>query len=139
MKRQSILDQLKTNCTFEEVFSDIEDAEATPLVYRRKIGHIRADYDKFRWWNTVWPCRRELETPEICREIDGVYEALTGKDAFADLQRLRAFCNQHSAARVHPDSDDEFNFYLESRYCYFWLRCITRERDYNLYLHAFIK
>ena len=33
----------------------------------------------------------------------------------------------------------EYNFYLEGTLCNFWVRLITRWRDYNMYLHAFIK
>ena len=34
---------------------------------------------------------------------------------------------------------DEFNFYLEGETCDFWVRLITREKDYNLYLNAYAK
>ena len=29
------------------------------------------------------------------------------------------------------------NFYLEGKYCNFWVRLITRWRDCNMYLNAF--
>lgn len=32
---------------------------------------------------------------------------------------------------------NERNFYLEGKYCNFWVRLITRWRDYNMYLNAF--
>lgn len=33
----------------------------------------------------------------------------------------------------------EYSFFPEGASCDFWIRLITRERDYNLYLHAFAK
>ena len=93
---ENILSKLQTKCTFSEVFEDTERPENSLLdVPRRKIGHLRADYDVSRWWNTCWPCHNELATVEIAAEIDRVYEALTAADALADLETLTRFCRSH--------------------------------------------
>lgn len=135
-----ILEQLKTECSFSEVFQDIEYRDGRfNDVPRKKIGHIRADHDGYHWWSTAWPCHPELVTPEITAEIDWVYETLTAKDALADYDTLTCFCAAHPEARVHPEEDQEYNFYLEGMSCNFWVRLITRWRDYNMYLNAFIK
>lgn len=138
--KQNILDRLRTECSFSEVFQDTEKADGSVIaVPRGKIGHIRADHDGRRWWNTVWPCHPELATPEIAAEIDQVYEALIADDALADFDTLVRFCHDHPEARVRPTEDQEYNFYLEGTLCDFWIRLITRWRDYNMYLNAFIK
>ncbi len=135
---KTILDQLKTECSFPEVFQDTEKPEGSFIsVPRRKIGHIRADHVGHRWWNTVWPCHQDLVTQEISAEIDQVYDALTARNALADFDTLVQFCHAHPEARVHPTEDQEYNFYLEGKYCNFWVRLITRWRDYNMYLNAF--
>lgn len=140
MADQKILEQLKTECSFSEVFRDIEHREGTLNdVPRKKIGHIRADYDGYRWWNTAWPCHPELATPDVTAEIDQVYNALTADDALADFDTLVRFCHAHPEAHVHPDEYQEYNFYLEGTLCNFWVRLITRWRDYNMYLNAFTK
>lgn len=140
MTEQNIMEQLKTECSFPAVFQDTERAaDSVSDVPRRKIGHIRADHDGHRWWNSVWPCHHELATPEITAEIDRVYNALTASDALADFETLVHFCERHPEACVHPTEDQEYNFYLEGVRCNFWVRLITRWRDYNLYLHAFVK
>lgn len=140
MMKQNILDRLRTECSFSEVFQDTEKADGSVIaVPRGKIGHIRADHDGRRWWNTVWPCHPELATPEIAAEIDQVYEALIADDALADFDTLVRFCHDHPEARVRPTEDQEYNFYLEGTLCDFWIRLITRWRDYNMYLNAFIK
>lgn len=139
MKQYEILEALATSCPFPEVFTEIENpGERTPK-YRRKIGHLRADYDGWRWWNTWWIAHEELNTPENIREIDGVYDALTSADAFKDLNALRQFCRKHPEAAANDNTAEEYNFYLEGVFCWYWLRLITRKGDYNLYLHTFVK
>lgn len=139
MTKDNILARLTTECPFSEVFQDTEKMEDSfSAVPRLKIGHIRADYNG-QWWNTVWPCHTELATDEAKREIDEVYAALTAKDALADLDTLTRFCESHPEACVDSQFRQEYSFYLEGTACHFWIRLITRFRDYNLYLHAFAK
>lgn len=131
---------MQSKCFFPEVFEETEQAEGCSFPQpRRKIGHIRADYDGYRWFSTPWPCHKELATPEICKEIDRVYEALTAKNALKDLQTLRQFCAAHMEACVCEQYHDEFSFFLKGKTCYFWIRLITRENDYNLYLNAYTR
>lgn len=135
----SILTKLESRCSFPETFSGSErNKNGIGFYPHSKIGHIRADYDGWRWWNTIWLCHDELATPEMKREIDAVYEALTAKDAFCDLAALTRFCESHPEACV-GEQRTEYNFYLEGKLCDYWLRLITRRRDYNIYLNAYMK
>ena len=140
MSQMCILDELKTKCTFNNVFADSEkDADGN---YKRKIGHIRADHDGYRWYNTVWPCHKSLTTEERAKEIDSVYQRLTARDAFSDIYAMRTFCEKHREKAVVKSCEhswSEFNFYYEGEHCLFWIRCIPFEKNYNLYLHAFTK
>ena len=54
---------------------------------------------------------KELATPEVCREIDEIYDALTAKDAFGDLAALKKYCSQFPEALANPGQDDEYNFF----------------------------
>ena len=135
MQNTSILHELKVECPFPEVFEDRVSQNGI-FEYRRKIGHIRADYDDYRWWNTIWPLHKELSTPDISKEIDELYMRLISKDAFATLSEMTDFCHDHPQAAVDRT---EYNFYYEGEYCLFWIRCITRKKDYNLYINAFTK
>lgn len=138
--KDHILEQLKTDCSFSKVFEDLERGEDGFLnVPRRKIGHIRADYDGYRWYNTVWPCHPSLASKEVSEEIDRTYGTLTSGDALKDLSALIRFCEAHPEACVDQQSRQEYNFFLEGKYCDFWVRLITRKRDYNMYLNAFTK
>ncbi len=137
--KDDILERLETKCLFPQVFEEWEYSEdGWNKVPRRKIGHIRADYQG-RWWNTVWPCHPALATKEIAAEIDRVYEALTAKDALKDLDTLVRFCEAHPETCVDTEFRQEYNFFLVGETCDFWIRLITRNRDYNLYLNAYTK
>lgn len=138
MKYDDILNVLAVECPFTEVFEEGLEVQGFGSRYPRKLVHIRADYDGIKWWNTVWPCHDELATPEIRREVDAVYSALIAKDAFADLNALRSFCARFPKALASETATDEYNFYFKGTYCHYWLRLITRDKDYNLYLHAFL-
>lgn len=134
-----ILSRLTAACPFAEIYEDTEPSGTGGFSYpRKKIVHIRADHDGWRWWNTVWPFHNELATEEMKREIDATYDALTAKDALRDLPTLRQFCAAHPDACVGA-SGTEFNFYLEGELCNYWLRLITRKGDYNIYLTAYAK
>lgn len=136
----NILELLKTKCHFSQVFEEKDCPEGCwDDIPCKKIGHIRADHDGYRWWNTVWPGHTELATKEISAEIDRVYVALTAEDALKDLPTLARFCQAHPEACEDRQFQDSYNFFLDGEYCDFWIRLITRERDYNLYLNAFIK
>lgn len=131
--KDNILSQLLIKCPFPEVFEDTETIEGCSFPEpRRKIGHIRADYDGWRWYNTVWPCHRALATQEICKEIDRVYDALTAPNALKDLTTLRKFCGEHTDACIAKENKDEFSFYYVGELCVFWIRLITRKGDYNM-------
>lgn len=61
------------------------------------------------------------------------------------LFRLREFTTLASLTRMcrscaQPSSEPtEFDLYTQTEHFYLWLRLITRERDYNLYVHFYLK
>ena len=87
----SILTKLESRCSFPETFSGSErNKNGIGFYPHSKIGHIRADYDGWRWWNTIWPCHDELATPEMKREIDAVYKAAHRKRRLLRSRRIDA-------------------------------------------------
>ena len=137
MQTTSILNNLQMECPFPQAFEETRNENGV-TGYRWKVGHTRADYDGYRWWNTIWPYNQTLCTPEIAQEIDTVYTQLLAPDAFCDLNALKHFCDTHQEATHHLVKHN-FDFYYEGTLCYYWIRCITRNKDYNLYLHVFAK
>ena len=134
-----ILSKLTTVCPFPEVFEDKVKRTDSGMVYpRSNIGHIRADHNGWHWSNTVWPVNDELATPEMKREIDRVYDALISESAFPDLDAVILYCTNHPEAKT-KGSDSEYNFYFTGDLCNYWIRFITRRKDYNLYLSFYVK
>lgn len=99
-----------------------------------ELTYFRADHDGYRWWNTLWPVNRGLETKELTTEFDGVYNDFIKE--FPTLDALRRFCQINAQPTGDPT---EFNLYLERKHGFYWLRVITRKGDYNLYLHCLSK
>lgn len=129
-KITNLKDKLVPTLPFDDVWAD-RDAEREPV---SEVGYIRADHDGYRWWNTCWHKHKALETPEIISEIDAVYEAFT--ESFPDLPAMTDYCRQ-SAGKTSEST--EYNAYYVGMYGCYWLRMITRRRDYNLYLHCYSK
>ena len=101
---------------------------------KSEMGYFCCDYDGYKWWNTVWPVNRELETPELIREFDSLYDDFL--KVFPSREAMGVYCRSHA----EPTSDPtEFNAYLELEHGFYWLRMITRKGDYNLYLHCLSK
>lgn len=139
MNYDNILEQLTTVCSFEQLFEDTDIPERSNYPEpKKKIAHIRADHDGYRWWYTYWPCHEELATAEAKYEAASVYNALISDDALSDLETVKRFCRSFPNASVNG-ADDEFNFYLTGDVCHYWLRLITRKGDYNMYLHFYTR
>ena len=101
---------------------------------KSEMGYFRCDYDGYKWWNTVWPINRELETPELIREFDSLYDSF--RQVFPSREAMTIYCRSHA----EPTSDStEYNAYLELEHGFYWFRMITRKGDYNLYLHCISK
>ena len=141
MKLDNILKELKTECFFKEVFDETTDRTNNQLYidYPRKIVHARANYDRKQWDVSFWGSHSEFATPDVRYEIHKTYAALISEHGFKNLDVLCDFCKEHPQALVNEKTTDEYNFYFEGEYCYYWLRCITRSNEYNIYLHAFLK
>lgn len=137
---ENILSKLLIKCPFPEVFEDTDPVEDGSFpIPRRKVGHIRAYYDGRRWCYTEWPCHRALATYENFAELDRVYSALIARNALKNFAALQKFCADHMDACISKEYGDEFCFYYVGTLCVFWIRLITREKDYNMYLNAYIK
>lgn len=96
-----------------------------------EMGYLRCDNDGSQWWSTGWPVNRSLETPELIAELDRVFASF--RKSIRTLDAMTRWCREHA----QPTSDPtEFNAWYEGRHGVYWLRLITRPRDYNLYLHC---
>lgn len=115
-------------CGFSEIFAKTEsDTE---------IAYSRSDYDGYRWWTTWFDKHPEQVTPQLVLEIDGFIGALFKTPEFESLDTMSRLCSSYAAPTNDPT---EFNLYSQTDHLYIWLRLITRNKDYNLYVHFYLK
>lgn len=62
-------------------------------------------------------------------------EALLAIPEMASLNTMRRMCRLYAGPTSEPT---EFNLYCNTEQFHVWLRFITRERDYNLYVHFYV-
>lgn len=121
-------------CPFPQVFDNKDKAKDNRP--ESELAYFRCDYDGYRWWNTVWPVNKALETDDLIDEMDAVYDAFIA--AFPTLASLRRYCKEHLITM--GSTNTEYNAFLDlGGPGLYWLRLITREKDYNMYLHCYSK
>ncbi|RFZ77651.1 hypothetical protein DS742_17375 [Lacrimispora amygdalina] len=127
---------LTSLCTFSEVFEDSKrignSAQAHPV---KEVVYSRSDYDGCKWWSTWFDCQKERPSQALCQEIDQFQTTLFQMPEMKTLDTMRQLCRFAQPT----SSDSEFNLYSETEHFFIWLRLITRFRDYNLYVHYYLK
>lgn len=101
-----------------------------------EIAYSRSDYDGWKWWTTWHQCQKDTPVLEVAREIDAFQNALFQLPEFRNLDTLTRFCRGYAQPTSEPT---EFNLYSETAHFYIWLRLVTRHRDYNAYVHYYLK
>ena len=120
---------LTTSCTFEDLFQQGSRPAS-------EIAYSRSDYDGWKWWTTWHQCQKDTPVLEVAREIDAFQNALFQLPEFRNLDTLTRFCRWYAQPTSEPT---EFNLYSETAHFYIWLRLVTRHRDYNAYVHYYLK
>ena len=136
--------ELKSICSFKDIIDDINEVKdefgQIQNEHRQKIGYIRADHDGYRWWTTYFPCREELKTEEIKMEIHNICAGIIESETFKNVEAIKTYCfNNPSDDVINFDRPDEYQYYIEGDLCYYWVRFITRKKDYNMYLTVYKK
>ena len=120
---------LTTSCTFEYLFQQGSRPAS-------EIAYSRSDYDGWKWWTTWHQCQKDTPVLEVAREIYAFQNALFQLPEFRNLDTLTRFCRGYAQPTSEPT---EFNLYSETAHFYIWLRLVTRHRDYNAYVHYYLK
>lgn len=123
-------------CSFEHIFKDRNLDEEGRLSPKTEFAYSRSDHNGYRWWTQWFTLRKGLKTPAVVQEIDRFIEALFHLPEMASLRTLSRLCRCCAERTSDPT---EFNLYCETDLLYIWLRPIIRERDYNLYIHFYVK
>ena len=72
----------------------------------------------------------------LADEIDQFSNTLLEMPEFQSLDAMGRMCR--SCAQLTASTTD-FNLYSETGHFYIWLQLVTRKRDYNLYVHFYLK
>lgn len=127
---------LQTECTFNHVFEQTKSIPLTSVKHPvSEVVYSRSYYDDRKWWTTWFDCQEEKPSWELTQEIDGFTAGLFSMPEMETLDAMRQFCNHTEATSCNT----EYNLYAETDHFYIWLRLITRSKDYNLYVHYYLK
>ena len=100
------------------------------------VAYSRSDYDGRQWWTNWFGRSEDKPAKELSQEIDAFQNALMKLTEFQTLRDMRRMCGLFAA---RTSEKTEFHLYSETDNFYVWLHLITRERDYNLYVHYYLK
>lgn len=127
---------LTVRCAFPEVFENREtDENGLKKRPKSEIAYSRSDHNGYRWHTTWWECQEEKPSAELVQEINRFHNALFAMPEFEDLDTMKQLCDTSQ----RTSDPTEFNLYSETEHFHIWLRMITRFRDYNLYVHFYLK
>ena len=117
-------------------YSSVELSKDTFFVQDEsmKICHLRADFD-YRWhssWFIGEQCskRTPMEEKEITRICNEIVEHLFPNGILS----INTF---NSEQNVAWNPSGEYNYFFKGLLCNYWIRCITRKGDYNLYIKCY--
>lgn len=131
---------IKSVCNFKESLdeiSDVHDSITSSPQPVKKIGYIRGDHDGYRWYTSYFPCHENLKTKDIKEEFSSVFEEIIQDKQFENVRAIATYCSEHKEAK--NGFDDRYTFYIDENLCNYILVFTPRNKDYNIYLHAYIK
>lgn len=128
--------RLLRDCNFQRVFSGSKKTlPLNSVLYPASlIAYSRSDYDGYQWWTTWFHGQEEKALPKVAYEMDAFMDALFALPEFKTLRSMKRTCKLYAEPTAEQT---EYNLYSETEHLYIWLRLITRERDYNLYVYFY--
>lgn len=122
---------LTTQCDFGELFKTKDPGTRRPVA---EAAYSRSYYDGYRWYTNWFLNGPKLDSP-LSDEIDGFMEALFEMPEFVTSRSMK----RAMAAAEMTSDPEELNLYSETYNFYILIRMISREKDYNLYVHYYRK
>lgn len=98
------------------------------------VAYSRSDYDGQQWWTNWFGRPEDKPSKELSQEIDTFQDTLLSLPEFQSLRSMGRMCRLYAQK---TSDKTEFNLYAETKPFHIWLRMITRDREYNLYVHYY--
>lgn len=133
---------LISDCNFEDVWEhnapapDALSSEDRPV---KEVGYVRGDHDGHRWWTKFFISRSELITDEIRGEINRLAaDILETEPISKGIPGIRKFCAEHPDP-LQDGSAKRCSYFYEGAAANYWIEFLDRPKDYNLYIHVYVK
>ena len=129
---------LTADCNFSHIFCGPKKTLPFNSMERpvSELVYSRSDFDGSKWWTTWFHCQDEKPERGLALEVDTFQQALFKLPEFHTLWSMQIMCPLYAEA---TSDRTEYNLYSQTERFYIWLRLITRERDYNVYVHYYLK
>lgn len=130
--------RLLPHCSFSQIFEGPKKRLPLSSVEHpvSLVAYSRSDFNGRQWFTTWFTDENARPEKELAQEIDSFQDALLALPEFQNLRSMTQMCRLYSERTTEPT---EFNLYSETEHFHTWLRLITREQDYNLYVYYFLK
>lgn len=125
-------------CAFEQIFNGSKKLFPLSSIEHpvSEVAYSRSDYNGRKWWRTWFLSGEGKVKSALSAEIDQFSNALMKLPEFKSLETMRQLCRLCAQPTGSPT---DFNLFSETEHFYIWLQLVTRERDYNLYVHFYLK
>lgn len=134
---------LSTTRTFEDVWQETEICPAflgTSPRPVKEVGYSRADHDGYRWYHSYFPVHPEYMTDAIKEEFERlVADILETEPVSQGIPGILEFCADYPESVQKDGARNRYNFYLEGKEANYWVTFLDLPKDYNFYLHIYIK
>lgn len=129
---------LVPTCSFEDIYSGPKKKlPLSCLDYPVSlVAYSRSDYDGRQWWTTWFTDETARPEKELAKEIDAFQDALLGLPEFQTLWDMKRMCKSYAQ---RTSDRTEFHLYSQTEHFNIWLRMVTREKDYNLYVYYYLR
>lgn len=129
---------LVPTCSFEEIYSGPKKKlPLSCLDYPVSlVAYSRSDYDGRKWWTNWFTDETARSEKELAKEIDLFQNALLDLPEFQTLWDMKHMCKSYAQ---RTSDKTEFHLYSQTEHFNIWLRMVTREKDYNLYVYYYLR
>lgn len=134
---------LSTTCAFQDAWDRKEVCPAyvgTSPRPVKEIGYSRAYHDGYGWTHDYFPVHPEYLTDAIKEEFERLAKDILETEPVAQgIPGILEFCADYPESVQKDGTRNRYNFYLEGKEANYCVTFLDMPKDYNFYLHIYIK